>query len=650
MIYFPMIMPLNCSSFYLSLFVLTFFSTLVFSIEFRNPEVEALTAIRECLVDPHGALSNWDEDSADPCSWSLITCNSDNLVTALGAPSQGLSGSLSWMIANLTNLKQILLQNNYITGHIPKELGYLPNLQTLDISNNKLSGYIPESFGFLKHLQYLRLNNNSFGGVIPLSLASLPQLAFFHCTQPRVDMRQLVDLSFNNLSGPVPTFPTKTLDILGNPLICGNNSSEKCSGLILARPLSFPINPSPDKKNSTRLAVALGVSLSSVSMLVALFGYLFWKINKMIKQLNITDDQEEDLNLTRLGNLRNFTFKELQNATDNFSVKNILGAGGFGNVYRGKLLDGTFVAVKRLKDLTGTTGESQFRTELAMISLAVHRNLLRVIGYCANSNERLLVYPYMSNGSVASRLRGKPALDWQLRKRIAIGAARGLLYLHEQCDPKIIHRDVKAANVLLDDYLEAVVGDFGLAKLLDHAESHVTTAVRGTVGHIAPEYLSTGQSSEKTDVFGFGILLLELITGMRALEFGKSVNQKGAMLEWVKKAQKEKKIELLVDRELGTNYDGIEVGEMLQVAILCTQYLPAHRPKMSEVVRMLEGDGLAEKWAASRNYIDAPEKFSCKSKSRSNEDIGCDRSSIFGMTMSLEGDCDAHCMELSGPR
>lgn len=131
----------------------------------------------------------------------------------------------------------------------------------------------------------------------------------------------------------------------------------------------------------------------------------------------------------------------------------------------------------------------------------------------------------------------KPVLDWSTRKRIALGAARGLLYLHEQCDPKIIHRDVKAANILLDDYYEAVVGDFGLAKLLDHEESHVTTAVRGTVGHIAPEYLSTGQSSEKTDVFGFGILLLELITGLRALEFGKAANQRGAILDWVSQAK-----------------------------------------------------------------------------------------------------------------
>ena len=134
---------------------------------------------------------------------------------------------------------------------------------------------------------------------------------------------------------------------------------------------------------------------------------------------------------------------------------------------------------------------------------------------------------------LSDHIHGQPALDWAMRKRIALGTARGLVYLHEQCDPKIIHRDVKAANILLDEDFEAVVGDFGLAKLLDHRDSHVTTAVRGTVGHIAPEYLSTGQSSEKTDVFGFGILLLELITGQKALDFGRGANQKGVMLDWV---------------------------------------------------------------------------------------------------------------------
>ncbi|KAL2482881.1 putative LRR receptor-like serine/threonine-protein kinase [Forsythia ovata] len=634
-----MALILSRSHLFLLYFLPNFFTSL--SYEARNPEVEALIAIRYGLNDPHGALSNWDEDSVDPCSWSMITCNSDNLVTAIGAPSQGLSGSLYGMIANLTSLKQVLLQNNNISGHIPKELGNLPDLQTLDLSNNKFSGHIPESLGLLNHLQYLRLNNNNLSGVIPLSLARLPQLAF-------------LDMSFNNLSGPVLSFPTKTFNIAGNPLICGSHSSESCSGSISYNPLSFSLNSSSGRMNSRKLAISLGISLSFVSIFLLAFGILFWRRYKNRKQsiLDITNAQEEDV--VRLGNLRNFTFKELQYATDNFRSKNILGAGGFGNVYRGKLEDGMLVAVKRLKDVTGTTGELQFRTELELISLAVHRNLLRVIGYCATPSERLLVYPYMSNGSVASRLRGKPALDWNTRKRIAIGAARGLLYLHEQCDPKIIHRDVKAANVLLDDYCEAVVGDFGLAKLLDHAESHVTTAVRGTVGHIAPEYLSTGQSSEKTDVFGFGILLLELITGMRALEFGKTVNQKGAMLEWVKKIHEEKKVELLVDRELGINYDEIDVGEMLQVAILCTQYLPAHRPKMSEVVRMLEGDGLAEKWAASHDNINTSTKFVLKHPTMTlgHDDTSHDHSSMFGitMTMSMDDGYDTHCMELSGPR
>ncbi|KAI4344338.1 hypothetical protein L6164_011575 [Bauhinia variegata] len=621
-----------------------------FSYEPRNHEVEALMSIRAALDDPHGVLSNWDEYSVDPCSWAMITCSSDSVVVGLGAPSQSLSGTLSGAIGNLTNLRQVLLQNNNISGKIPSELSALPKLQTLDLSNNRFSGAIPGSLTQLNSLQYLRLNNNSLSGPFPVSLSKIPQLAF-------------LDLSFNNLSGPLPKFPARSFNVVGNPLLCGSSSAEGCSGSATLMPVSFSLSSSQGKHKSKKLGIALGVSLGCASLILLSFGLLWYRKRRQLRAiLYIRDCQEEGL--VGLGNLKNFTFRELQNATDHFSSKNILGAGGFGNVYRGKLGDGTMVAVKRLKDVTGGAGESQFRTELEMISLAVHRNLLRLIGYCATPNEKLLVYPFMSNGSVASRLRGKPALDWNTRKRIAIGAARGLLYLHEQCDPKIIHRDVKAANVLLDEYCEAVVGDFGLAKLLDHADSHVTTAVRGTVGHIAPEYLSTGQSSEKTDVFGFGILLLELITGMTALEFGKTVNQKGAMLEWVKKIQHEKKVEVLVDKELGSNYDRIEVGEMLQVALLCTQYLPAHRPKMSEVVRMLEGDGLAEKWAASHNHgtlsmnsfhsnSNNGNSSSRPTTSSKHDDSVHDRSSMFGMTMDDDDDehsLDSYAMELSGPR
>ncbi|KVH92605.1 Concanavalin A-like lectin/glucanase, subgroup [Cynara cardunculus var. scolymus] len=552
-----------------------------------NFEVQALMGIKASLLDPHGVLENWDGDAVDPCSWTMVTCSAESLVIGLGTPSQNLSGTLSPSIGNLTNLHIVLLQNNNITGPIPPEIGKLKNLQTLDLSNNHFTNEIPSSLGHLNALQYMKLSNNSLSGPIPDSIASMTQLA-------------LVDLSFNNLSGPVPRIPSKNF-----------------------------------KTKSHKMALAIGTSLGAIFLLV--FGIvLIWfrRTHNREPFFDVKDKHHEEVSI---GNLRKFQFRELQIATHNFSNKNILGKGGFGHVYKGTLHDGTSVAVKRLKDGGAAGGVRQFQTEVEMISLAVHRNLLRLYGFCMTPTEKLLVYPYMSNGSVASRLKAKPVLDWGIRKKIALGAGRGLLYLHEQCDPKIIHRDVKAANILLDDCCEAVVGDFGLAKLLDHQDSHVTTAVRGTVGHIAPEYLSTGQSSEKTDVFGFGILLLELITGQRALEFGKAANQKGAMLDWVRKIHQEKKLDILVDKDLKSNYDRMELEELVKVALLCTQYLPGHRPKMSEVVRMLEGDGLAERWEASQG-IESAGKFRTPELSSSERysDL-TDDSSLLGQAIELSG-------------
>ncbi|OWM84693.1 hypothetical protein CDL15_Pgr027480 [Punica granatum] len=593
-----------------------------------NFEVQALMHIKASLNDPHNVLENWDGDSVDPCSWTMVTCSPDSFVIGLGTPSQNLSGTLSPSIGNLTNLQIVLLQNNNITGPIPRELGRLSKLQTLDLSNNIFTGEIPDSLGHLKSLQYMRLNNNSLSGAFPNSLANMTQLAF-------------LDLSYNNLSGPVPRILARTFNIIGNPQICATGTEPDCSGTQLM-PMSMTLNASQTLPSSRtgnhRVAFALASSIGCICLVILGFGVILWLRQRRNQPIffDVKDRHHEE---AHLGNLRQFHFRELQIATNNFSSKNILGKGGFGNVYKGVLPDGTGVAVKRLKDGNAVGGEIQFQTEIEMISLAVHRNLLRLYGFCITPSDKLLVYPFMSNGSVASRLKGKPVLDWGTRKRIALGAGRGLLYLHEQCDPKIIHRDVKAANILLDDYCEAVVGDFGLAKLLDHQDSHVTTAVRGTVGHIAPEYLSTGQSSEKTDVFGFGILLLELITGQRALEFGKAANQKGAMLDWVKKIHQEKKLELLVDKDLKSNYDHIELEEIVQVALLCTQYLPAHRPKMSEVVRMLEGDGLAERWEASQR-VESTNK--CKPHEFSSSDRYSDLTDDSSLLV--------QAMELSGPR
>ncbi|XP_072998707.1 protein NSP-INTERACTING KINASE 3-like isoform X2 [Typha latifolia] len=608
-----------------------------------NYEVVALVAIKMELNDPYYVLENWDINSVDPCSWRMVTCSADGYVSALALPSQSLSGSLSPAIGNLTNLQSVLLQNNALSGLIPASMGKLEKLQTIDLSNNQFSGSIPSSLGDLKDLNYLRLNNNSLSGPCPDSLSNINGLT-------------LLDLSYNNFSGPLPKISARTFNIVGNPLICGSMSGNNCSTVSLD-PLSYPpddlkgilgfsAQPQPGMTRNHRMAIASGAGVGSATLLIIGVALLLWWRHRRNQQIFfdvndqlVTADQYDPE--VCLGHLRRYSLKELRVATNNFNSKNILGKGGYGIVYRGCLRDGSTVAVKRLKDYNTANGEIQFQTEVEMISLAIHRNLLRLIGFCTTENERLLVYPYMSNGSVASQLRehvhGRPVLDWARRKRVALGTARGLLYLHEQCDPKIIHRDVKAANILLDEDFEAIVGDFGLAKLLDHQESHVTTAVRGTVGHIAPEYLSTGQSSEKTDVFGFGILLLELITGQKALDFGRLANQKGVMLDWVKNLHQENKLSMMVDKDLKDNYDRVELEEMVQVALLCTQYHPSQRPKMSEVMRMLEGDGLAEKWEASKN-VDTPKSTSSEQPPPKYLDF-VDESSLGG-----------EAMELSGPR
>ncbi|KAE8705522.1 putative LRR receptor-like serine/threonine-protein kinase [Hibiscus syriacus] len=452
------------------------------------------------------------------------------------------------------------------------------------------------------------------------------------------------DLSYNNLSGSLPKISARTFKVIGNPLICGPKTGNNCSAVFPEPLLLPPDGPKAQSDSGSKghlVAVAFGASFGALFFIVLFIGFLVWWRYRHNQQIFFDVHEQYDPEVC-LGHLKSYTFKELRVATDHFNSKNVLGRGGFGIVYKGCLNDGTVVAVKRLKDYNIAGGEIQFQTKVETISLAVHRNLLRLSGFCTTENERLLVYPYMPNGSVMSRLKdhihGRPALDWARRKRIALGTARGLVYLHEQCDPKIIHRDVKAANILLDEDFEAVVGDFGLAKLLDHQDSHVTTTVRGTVGHIAPEYLSTGQSSEKTDVFGFGILLLELITGKKALDFGRELNEKHVMLDWVKKLHHEGKLSLLVDKDLKGNFDRIELEETIQIALLCTQFNPLHRPRMSEVLRMLEGDRLVDKWEASQT-IETPRSRSCDNPPLQRYSDFLDESSFV-----------VEAMELSGPR
>ncbi|AQK41186.1 hypothetical protein Zm00014a_021506 [Zea mays] len=546
-----------------------------------------------------------------------------------------LSGTLVPQLGQLKNLQYLELYSNNISGTIPSELGNLTNLVSLDLYLNNFTGPIPDSLGKLLKLRFLRLNNNSLSGSIPKSLTAITAL-------------QVLDLSNNNLSGEVPSTGSFSLftpiSFGNNPNLCGPGTTKPCPG---APPFSPPppYNPttpvqSPGSSSSSTGAIAGGVAAGAALLFaIPAISFAYWRRRK--PQEHFFDVPAEEDPEVHLGQLKRFSLRELQVATDGFSNKNILGRGGFGKVYKGRLADGSLVAVKRLKEERTPGGELQFQTEVEMISMAVHRNLLRLRGFCMTPTERLLVYPYMANGSVASRLRDRPPaeppLDWQTRQRIALGSARGLSYLHDHCDPKIIHRDVKAANILLDEDFEAVVGDFGLAKLMDYKDTHVTTAVRGTIGHIAPEYLSTGKSSEKTDVFGYGITLLELITGQRAFDLARLANDDDVMLlDWVKGLLKEKKLESLVDEDLDHNYIDVEVESLIQVALLCTQSNPMERPKMSEVVRMLEGDGLAERW----------EEWQKVEVVRQEVELGPHRTSEW----ILDSTDNLHAEQLSGPR
>eukprot|EP00249_Psilotum_nudum_P024467 c29192_g1_i5 orf=1089-2837(-) len=522
-----------------------------------NSEGNALYAVKQDMKDPDGALSSWNDNLVTPCSsWNFVTCDDQLSVIQVSLANLGLSGVLSAEIGNLPNLQTLTLENNFLSGSLPTQLGNLKKLWTLNASNNSFSGSIPQTLGQLSQLQYLSLSHNKLTGGISDSITSISSL-------------RNLDLSYNNLTGKIPAsaFEIPQYNFVGNHLECGSSVQKAC------------------QLNSSSSSSSTGRGSSSAKENVgAIAGGVI---------------AEDDLKIS-FGQLKRFSWRELQVATDNFSEKNVLGQGGFGKVYKGVLGNGTKVAVKRLKDSYLPGGEAAFLREVEMISVAVHRNLLHLIGFCMTASERLLVYPYMANLSVAHCLRerkpGEAGLDWPSRKRIALGAARGLAYLHDHCNPKIIHRDVKAANVLLDEEFEAVVGDFGLAKLVDVRDTHVTTMVRGTMGHIAPEYLSTGKSSEKTDVFGYGVMLLELVTGQRAIDFSRLQEEEDVLLlDHVKKLQHEKRLASIVDPSLQL-YNGQEVEEFIQVALLCTQPTPEDRPKMAEVVRMLIGEGLAERW------------------------------------------------------
>ncbi|OEL21570.1 putative receptor-like protein kinase [Dichanthelium oligosanthes] len=287
-----------------------------------------------------------------------------------------------------------------------------------------------------------------------------------------------------------------------------------------------------------------------------------------------------------------FTLRDLELATNRFAKDNVIGEGGYGVVYRGRLSNGTPVAVKKILNNLGQA-EREFRVEVEAIGHVRHKNLVRLLGYCVEGTQRMLVYEYVNNGNLESWLHGElsqySSLTWLARMKILLGTAKALAYLHEAIEPKVVHRDIKSSNILIDDEFNAKISDFGLAKMLGAGKSHIATRVMGTFGYVAPEYANSGLLNEKSDVYSFGVVLLEAITGRDPIDYERPPNEVN-LVDWLKMMVANRRSEEVVDPNLERRPSTKELKRALLTALRCIDLNAEKRPSMDQVVRMLDSN------------------------------------------------------------
>ncbi|CAH8342648.1 unnamed protein product [Eruca vesicaria subsp. sativa] len=367
---------------------------------------------------------------------------------------------------------------------------------------------------------------------------------------------------------------------------------------VSAKPDFTPTVSNMPPRKSIAPASTFVVAIVGLGLLSIFAGVVIFMIRK--KNKRYTDDEEL---LSMDIKPYTFSYSELKNATQDFNPSSKLGEGGFGSVYKGKLNDGREIAVKVLS-VGSQHGKGQFVAEIVAISAVMHRNLVQLYGCCYEGDHRLLVYEYLPNGSLDQALFGGDKtlhLDWSTRFEICMGVARGLAYLHEEASVRIVHRDVKASNILLDSNLVPKVSDFGLAKLYDDKKTHISTRVAGTIGYLAPEYAMRGHLTEKADVYAFGIVALELVSGRKNSDVNLE-NEKKYLLQWAWNLHQDGREAELIDHEL-TEFNMEEVKRVIGIALLCTYSSHSLRPPMSRVVAMLSGDVEVSKVTSQLGYL-----------------------------------------------
>eukprot|EP00253_Pinus_taeda_P023922 PITA_23922 len=348
------------------------------------------------------------------------------------------------------------------------------------------------------------------------------------------------------------------------------------------------LTPSSGKSSSKTVSILLG-SIGGAALITVMCFILFCRFSRRIKQRE--NCKRTDENLAARGNFEEFIFdyELLRYSTANFDRNNMLGRGGFGEVYKGTLSDGRVVAVKKLKERQEITqAAEEFLTEVRVLTSVRHRNLVRLLGCCTEGRQRLLVYEYMSNNSLNKHLFGEieSHLSWESRLNIIVGTARGLSYLHEDSIVRIIHRDIKCGNILLDDKFNPKIADFGLARFFPEDESHVSTRFGGTIGYTAPEYAVHGQLTEKADIYSYGIVVLEIVSGRKSVDTNLPEPMQ-ILLQWVWNQYENYEVLDIVDPTLEGQFPREQVLRVIKVALLCTQGSWALRPAMSQVTSML---------------------------------------------------------------
>ncbi|ESW10211.1 hypothetical protein PHAVU_009G190400 [Phaseolus vulgaris] len=579
--------------------MLLFFSTIVlYPSSLALPQDgHTLLEIKSTLNDTRNFLSNWRKSDESHCTWTGITCHpGEQRVRSINLPYMQLGGIISPSIGKLSRLHRLALHQNGLHGVIPNEIGNCTELRALYLRANYLQGGIPSDIGNLSYLHVLDLSSNSLKGAIPSSIGRLTQL-------------RLLNLSTNFFSGEIPdvgvlsTFGNNAF--IGNLDLCGQQVQKPCR-TSLGFPVVLPHAESdeaavPARRSShyvkwllvgaiTIMGLVLVITLSS--LWICLLSKKERAARRYIEvkdQLNPESSRKDDAGaklITFHGDLP-YTSFEIIEKLESLDEDDVVGSGGFGTVYRMVMNDcGTF-AVKRI-DRSREGSDQGFERELEILGSIKHINLVNLRGYCRLPSTKLLIYDYLAMGSLDDLLHEntEQSLNWSTRLKIALGSARGLAYLHHDCSPKIVHRDIKSSNILLDENMDPRVSDFGLAKLLVDEDAHVTTVVAGTFGYLAPEYLQSGRATEKSDVYSFGVLLLELVTGKRPTDptfASRGVNVVG----WMNAFLKENRLEEVVDKRC-SDADSESVEVILEMAASCTDANADERPTMNQVLQILE--------------------------------------------------------------